>query len=104
MILFLGRYLIGVLECHQTGKKRYSCLAIIRCAVPVAIVAQKIFMRRKTFLYPNCTVSIMTGKKRSITTGKKRYSRLSVVSRLAIIRCAVPIASAQLLLQPEKKF
>jgi hypothetical protein len=64
MIHFQVRHLMGVLECHQliavpitTGKKRYSrlsvvtpfqlrpkkkrysCLAIIRCAVPIAIVA-----------------------------------------------------------------
>jgi hypothetical protein len=30
---------MGVLECHQTGKKRYSHLAIIHYAVPIAIVA-----------------------------------------------------------------
>ncbi len=39
MIIFLGRYLIGILKCHQTGKKRYSRLAIICCTVPIAIVA-----------------------------------------------------------------
>jgi hypothetical protein len=75
-------------------KKRCSCLAIICCAVPIAIV--------------NCAVPI--------TTEKKRYSRMSVVtpfqlqpkkkrySCLAIIRCAVTIAIvAPFQLRPEKK-
>ncbi len=86
MIHFQVRHLMGVLECHQliaipitTGKKkdrvicpllrysnydrkkRYSCLAIIRCAVPIAIVA--LFQLRPEI---------------------KRYSRLSVVTPFQI--------------------
>ncbi len=82
MILFLGRYLIGVLECHQTGKNRKSRLAIICCAIPIAIVAPvQLRPEKKMICYYN------QKKKRSsrlsggcaivITTGKKNFSRLS---------------------------
>jgi hypothetical protein len=107
-----------------TGKKRYSRLAIIRCAVPIAIIAP--FQSRPKKRYSHLSVvtpfqlrpekkdtvvwpSFVTPfqlpllrrsnydrKKKiqssvrcyaiPITTGKKRYSRL------AIIRCAIPIA------------
>jgi hypothetical protein len=55
---------------------------------------KKLFMRRRNKVYRCFTVPMTAGKKRFITTGKKEYSHLSVVSCLAIIRCAVPIASA----------
>ncbi len=75
MILFLGRYLIGVLKCHQTRKKRYSRLAIIRCAIPIAIVTPfQLRPEKNRFV---------------ITTGKK-----------VLVVC---LASAQSFLRPEKK-
>ncbi len=64
-----------------TGKKRYSHLAIIRCAVPIAIVApfQLRLEKKKIQSSVHCyAIPIMTGK--------KRYGRL------VIICCAIPIA------------
>ncbi len=107
MIHFQVRHLMGVLECHQlitvpitTGKnkdtvvcpllrysnydrkKRYSCLAIIRCAVPIAIVApfqlqpekkdtvvcrllrRSKYDRKKKQKSGGCAIVITTGKKK----------------------------------------
>jgi hypothetical protein len=106
MIHFEVRHQVGVLECHQliavpitTGKKkiqssvhcyaipitigtkRYSSLAIICCAVPIAIVApfQLRPEKKDTVVCPLLRHSNYDQK-------KKRFSCL------AIIRCAVPIA------------
>ncbi len=102
MILLLDRYLIGVLKCHQTGKKRYSRLAIIHCAVPIAIVAPfQLRPEKNRFVITTgkkVPIVIPTGKKSSsrlsggckiaITTGKKSSSRLSG-------RCAIAITTGK---------
>jgi hypothetical protein len=75
-----------------TRKKRYSCLAIIPCAVPIAIVApfQLQPEKKDTVVCPLL--------RHSNYNRKKRYSRL------AIICCAVSIAIvATFRLRPEKK-
>ncbi len=81
MIIFLGRYLIGVLECHQTGKKR------------VWRVCDHYYdQKKKGFSRPSggCAIIIMTGKKKScclsgiIKTGKKSSSRQSGGCAIAI--------------------
>ena len=107
-MLFLDRYLIGVLKCHQTRKKRYSRLAIIHCTVPIAIVAPVVigsgnYVRKKkdtVVCLAGCAVVSVFGsggklagfllwREIFITTGKKDT--------------VVCLAGARSLLRPEKK-
>ena len=77
MILFLGRYLIGVLKCHQTKKKKIQS-------------SGNHLLRRS-----NCHCCAVP-----ITTGKKIDSLLRLEKKVLVV-C---LAGARLLLRPEKKF
>jgi hypothetical protein len=123
----------------KTRKKRYSHLAIIRCAVPIAIVApfQLRPEKKDTVVCPLLRHSNYDWEKKKIqlsghhslrrsnchcctvpiTTGKKRYSRLSVVTPFQLrpekkdtfVRLSfaapfqLPLLVAPFQLQPEKK-
>ncbi len=105
MILFLDRYLIGVLKCHQTRKKRYSRLAIIHCTIPIAIVAPFQLRPKKndSLLRPEKKVPIV------ITTGKKKVLVVCLAGARSLLGpekkvLVVCLAGARSLLRPDKKF
>ncbi len=90
MILFLYRYLIGVLKCHQTGKKKDT-------VVWPSFVApfQLPLLRRSNYDQKKNRFVITTGKEKSSSrlsggcaivfmTGKKSSSRLSGGCAIAI--------------------
>ncbi len=70
MILFLDRYLIGVLKCHQTGNKKDTVVW------PSFIVPFQLPLLRHSNYDPKKIDSLLRPEKKIpivITTGKKKF-------------------------------